>query len=100
MCGLGDKCWGVAGALRVAGGRGRAVRGNIFTEISSVSVENLYSMYADPRYRNICLPISTVRLSQEHFRQIHRLSYISIKSLKGESDIFFIYFIYFYMLRS
>jgi hypothetical protein len=32
MCGLGDKCWGVAGALRVAGG------GSVRGEISDVSV--------------------------------------------------------------
>ncbi len=48
-----------------------AVRDNIFTEISAVSVENLYRMYAKPSYRNICtfvcLPLSTVRLGQEQF---------------------------------
>jgi hypothetical protein len=84
---------GDAGALRV-GGRG-AVRGNKLTEMSAVSVENLYRMYADPSYQNICLSISTVRLGPEHFStDTQMILHINTNSERRKRYFLFILYIF------
>ncbi len=92
ICGAGVPTGGGGPGGFGGGGGGRVVRGNIFTEMSAASVENLYRMYADPSYRNICafvcLHMSTIRLGQDQF--FDRESYRPVQSLKVEIDMYFL----------